>query len=160
MQDNISLDKIDLRILHELQTDGALSNQELADKVGLTAAPCSRRVKQLEESGVIRDRVVRINDRAVNLKLTAILHIVMDKHIPERFERFERTIKQMPEVTECFLITGHEADYQLKISVPDMDSYHDILLGKITRIEGVSGVQSAFVMRKVVDSTQVPLNYI
>lgn len=159
MQDNISLDKIDLRILHELQSDGALSNQELADKVGLTAAPCSRRVKQLEESGVIRDRVVRINDRAVNLKLTAILHIVMDKHIPERFERFERTIKQMPEVTECFLITGHEADYQLKISVPDMDSYHDILLGKITRIEGVSGVQSAFVMRKVVDSTQVPLNY-
>ena len=160
MQDSISLDKIDLRILHELQSDGALSNQELADKVGLTAAPCSRRVKQLEESGVIRDRVVRINDRAVNLKLTAILHIVMDKHIPERFERFERTIKQMPEVTECFLITGHEADYQLKISVPDMDSYHDILLGKITRIEGVSGVQSAFVMRKVVDSTQVPLNYI
>ena len=160
MQDNISLDKIDLRILHELQTDGALSNQELADKVGLTAAPCSRRVKQLEESGVIRDRVVRINERAVNLKLTAILHIVMDKHIPERFERFERTIKQMPEVTECFLITGHEADYQLKISVPDMDSYHDILLGKITRIEGVSGVQSAFVMRKVVDSTQVPLNYV
>ena len=160
MQDSISLDKIDLRILHELQSDGALSNQELADKVGLTAAPCSRRVKQLEESGVIRDRVVRINDRAVNLKLTAILHIFMDKHIPERFERFERTIKQMPEVTECFLITGHEADYQLKISVPDMDSYHDILLGKITRIEGVSGVQSAFVMRKVVDSTQVPLNYI
>ena len=160
MQDNISLDKIDLRILHELQSDGALSNQELADKVGLTAAPCSRRVKQLEETGVIRDRVVRINDRAVNLKLTAILHIVMDKHIPERFERFERTISQMPEVTECFLITGHEADYQLKISVPDMDSYHDILLGKITRIEGVSGVQSAFVMRKVVDSTQVPLNYV
>jgi Lrp/AsnC family leucine-responsive transcriptional regulator len=160
MQDNISLDKIDLRILHELQSDGALSNQELADKVGLTAAPCSRRVKQLEETGVIHDRVVRINDRAVNLKLTAILHIVMDKHIPERFERFERTISQMPEVTECFLITGHEADYQLKISVPDMDSYHDILLGKITRIEGVSGVQSAFVMRKVVDSTQVPLNYV
>ena len=160
MQDNISLDKIDLRILHELQSDGALSNQELADKVGLTAAPCSRRVKQLEETGVIRDRVVRINDRAVNLKLTAILHIVMDKHIPERFERFERTISQMPEVTECYLITGHEADYQLKISVPDMDSYHDILLGKITRIEGVTGVQSAFVMRKVVDSTQVPLNYV
>lgn len=160
MQDSISLDKIDLRILHELQSDGSLSNQELADKVGLTAAPCSRRVKQLEEAGVIRDRVVRINDRAVNLKLTAILHIVMDKHIPERFERFERTISQMPEVTECYLITGHEADYQLKISVPDMDSYHDILLGKITRIEGVSGVQSAFVMRKVVDSTQVPLNYV
>lgn len=159
MQDNISLDKIDLRILNELQKDGSLSNQELADKIGLTAAPCSRRVKQLEENGVIRDRVVRINDRAVNLKLTAILHIAMDKHIPERFQRFERTISEMPEVTECYLITGHEADYQLKITVPDMDAYHDILLGKITRIEGVTGVQSAFVMRKVVDSTQVPLNY-
>lgn len=160
MKDSISLDKIDIRILQELQDHGDLSNQELADKVGLTPAPCSRRVKQLEESGIIRDRVVRINERAVNLKLTAILHIIMDKHIPERFQRFENTIKQMPEVTECYIITGHEADYQLKISVPDMDSYHEILLGKITRIEGVSGVKSAFVMRKIVDSTKVPLNYI
>ncbi len=61
---------------------------------------------------------------------------------------------------ECYLITGHDADYQLKVAVPDMDRYHDILLGKITRIRGVTGVKSAFIMRKIVDSTAVPLNYI
>jgi|TARA_B110000967_G_C18731080_1_gene482606 Lrp/AsnC family leucine-responsive transcriptional regulator len=155
-----TLDRYDLNILRHLQDDGSLSNQELAERVGLTAAPCSRRVKQLEETGVIRDRVVRVNDRAVNLNLTAILHIIMDKHIPERFEEFEQAVSLLPEVMECYLITGHEADYQLKIVVPDMDRYHDILLGKITKIKGVSGVKSAFVMRKVLDSTALPLSYV
>ncbi len=154
-----NLDRYDLAILRQLQDNGSLSNQQLAERVGLTAAPCSRRVKQLEDSKVIRDTVVRINDRAVNLNLTAILHIIMDKHIPERFEEFEQTVGQLPEVMECYLITGHEADYQLKVVVPDMDRYHDILLGKITKIRGVSGVKSAFVMRKVLDSTALPLGY-
>ncbi|MBY4676194.1 Lrp/AsnC family transcriptional regulator [Marinobacterium arenosum] len=154
------LDRFDLKILRELQQDGALSNQELADRVGLTAAPCSRRVKQLEEVGVISERVVRVNPRAVDLNLTAILHISMDKHIPERFEEFEATIRTFPEVMECYLITGHDADYQLKVAVPDMDRYHDILLGRITRITGVTGVKSSFIMRKIVDSTAVPLNYV
>lgn len=154
-----TLDRYDLNILRHLQDNGSLSNQELAERVGLTAAPCSR-LKQLEEEGVIRDRVVRINDRAVNLNLTALLHISMDKHIPERFAEFEQAVAQLPEVMECYLITGHEADYQLKVVVPDMDRYHDILLGKITKIKGVSGVKSAFVMRKVLDSTALPLGYV
>ncbi|BBB25633.1 Lrp/AsnC family transcriptional regulator [Amphritea japonica] len=160
MKSNHPIDSFDLRILRELQLDGGLSNQDLAEKVGLTAAPCSRRVKALEEAGVIKDRIVRIDERAVDLNLIAILHISMDKHIPERFEEFEATISSFPEVMECYLITGHDADYQLKVAVPDMDRYHDILLGKITRIRGVTGVKSAFIMRKIVDSTSVPLNYI
>lgn len=159
MKSSITIDRFDLKILHELQQDGSLSNQELAERVGLTAAPCSRRVKQLEESGVIQQRVVRLDERALELNLIAILHISMDKHIPERFETFEQQISQMPEVLECYLITGHDADYQLKVAVPDMDRYHDILLGKITRIPGVTGVKSAFLMRKIVDSTALPLHY-
>ncbi|MDO6512667.1 MULTISPECIES: Lrp/AsnC family transcriptional regulator [Neptuniibacter] len=160
MKTSFSLDRFDLKILHELQANGELSNQDLAERVGLTAAPCSRRVKALEEAGVIRDRVVRLNERSVGLNLFVILHISMDKHIPERFEEFERTIQSLPEVMECYLITGHDADYQLKIAVPDMDRYQDILLGKITRIQGVTGVKSAFIMRKVVDSTAMPLKYV
>lgn len=160
MNSSVALDRFDLKILRELQNNGDLSNQDLAERVGLTAAPCSRRVKHLEESGVIRDKVVRLNERAIELNLFAILHISMDKHIPERFEEFEKTIKELPEVMECYLITGHDADYQLKVAVPDMDSYHDILLGKITRIKGVTGVKSAFIMRKVVDSTAMPLSYV
>ena len=160
MKNSVSLDRFDLKILRELQNNGDLSNQDLAERVGLTAAPCSRRVKQLEENGVIRDRVVRLNERSIDLNLFAILHISMDKHIPERFEEFEKTVRELPEVMECYLITGHDADYQLKVAVPDMDSYHDILLGKITRIRGVTGVKSAFIMRKVVDSTAMPLSYV
>lgn len=160
MKSNIELDRFDIKILHELQQNGGLSNQELAERVGLTAAPCSRRIKQLEESGVIAGRAVRINERSVGLDLIAMLHISMDKHIPERFEEFENAIRALPEVMECYLITGHDADYQLKVAVPDMDSYHDILLGKITRIRGVSGVKSSFIMRKIVDSTAVPLHYV
>lgn len=159
MQSDSTLDRYDIKILHELQQDGALSNQELAERVGLTAAPCSRRVKQLEETGVIASRVVRIDERKVNLSMIVLLNISMDKHTPERFEVFENTITNIPEVMECYLITGNTADYQLKIAVPDLESYYDILLGKITRIEGVSGAHSSFILRKIVDSTAVPLEY-
>jgi Lrp/AsnC family leucine-responsive transcriptional regulator len=159
MQSNNTLDRYDIKILHELQQDGALSNQDLAERVGLTAAPCSRRVKQLEESGVIAARVVRIDERKVNLSVIVLLNISMDKHTPERFETFEQAIADIPEVMECYVITGNTADYQLKIAVPDLESYYEILLGKITRIEGVSGVHSSFVLRKVVDTTAVPLEY-
>lgn len=159
MKSNITLDRFDLKILRELQQNGGLSNQELAERVGLTAAPCSRRVRQLQESGVIQETVVRVNEKAVELNLFAILHISMDKHIPERFAEFEETVQNLPEVMECYLITGHDADYQLKIAVPDMQRYQDILLGKITRIRGVTGVKSAFIMRKVIDTTAVPLEY-
>lgn len=156
----IELDRFDIKILQQLQQDASISNQELADRIGLTAAPCSRRVKQLIDSGVIERQVVRVNERKVGLNLIAMLHIIMDKHIPERFEAFEAAIAEIPEVMECYLITGHDADYQLKVAVADMDSYHDILLGKITRITGVTGVKSSFIMRKVVDTTAVPLRYV
>ena len=159
MQSENTLDRYDIKILYELQQDGALSNQELAERVGLTAAPCSRRVKQLEETGVIASRIVRIDERKVNLSMIVLLNISMDKHTPERFEVFEEKIANIPEVMECYLITGNTADYQLKIAVPDLESYYDILLGKITRIEGVSGAHSSFILRKIVDSTAVPLEY-
>lgn len=160
MQSDITLDRFDIKILHELQENGALSNLELAERVGLTAAPCSRRVKQLEETGVIASRVVRVDERKVNLSMTVLLNISMDKHTPERFATFEAAIKEIPEVMECYVITGNTADYQLKIAVPNLEIYHDILLGKLTRIEGVSGVHSSFVLRKVVDSTALPLKYV
>ncbi len=156
----LNWDRFDIKILQQLQVDASISNQDRADRIGLTAAPCSRRVKQLLDTGVIERQVVRVNERKVGLNLIAMLHIIMDKHIPERFEAFETAIADIPEVMECYLITGHDADYQLKVAVADMDSYHDILLGKITRITGVSGVKSSFIMRKVVDTTAVPLHYI
>jgi Lrp/AsnC family leucine-responsive transcriptional regulator len=155
----LKLDSFDLRILAELQKDGGLSNYELAERVGLSASPCSRRVRQLEETGVILERSVRLDPRSLGLDLTALIYIRMDRHTPERFEQFEAVVRAYPEVQECYLITGQEADYQLKITVPNMDEYQRFLLNKITRIEGVIGVHSSFVLRKAIDTTALPLAY-
>ena len=154
------LDRYDRQLLAALQADGSLTNQELAERVGLSPSPCSRRVKALEEAGIITGRTTLLDQKRLGLDLTVILQISMDRHTPERFENFERTVSGFPEVQYCYLVTGQEADYQLKVVVPDMDAYQQFLLGKITRIEGVSGVHSSFVMRKVIDSTALPLNYL
>lgn len=154
------LDRLDRRILEELQRDGGLANQQLAERIGLSPSPCSRRVKQLEEAGLIVRRVTLLDPQRLGLTLTAIIQIGMDRHTPERFEDFEAKIKQYPEVQQCYLITGQQADYLLKVVVPDMDHYQQFLLSKITRIEGVSGVHSSFVLRRVVDSTELPLSYV
>jgi Lrp/AsnC family transcriptional regulator, leucine-responsive regulatory protein len=154
------LDRYDRQILAALQTDGGLTNQELAERVGLSPSPCSRRVKALEDAGIILGRTTLLNQKALGLDLTVILQISMDRHTPERFENFESTVRGFSEVQHCYLVTGQEADYQLKVVVPDMDAYQQFLLGKITRIDGVSGVHSSFVMRKVIESTAVPLDYL
>lgn len=155
----LTLDRTDRRILDELQKDGAISNLDLAEKVGLSPSPCSRRVKALQESGIIQKTVAILDQKALGLDLVAMLSISMDRHTPERFENFESQVASFPEVLECFLITGSSADYLLKVIVKDMDGYQKFLLGKLTRIEGVSGVHSSFVMRKVVDSSRLPLDH-
>ena len=156
----MKLDKIDLKILRELQRDGTISNLELAEKIGLSPSPCARRVKQLEESGIISRRVTLLDPSKLGLKLTALIQIAMDRHTPDRFEEFERQVASYPEVVECALITGQSADYLLKVIVPDMEYYQEFLLNKITRIKGVSDVHSSFIMRQVIQSTELPLNHL
>ena len=158
--DSVKLDRYDRHILEILQQEGGLSNLELAERVGLSPSPCSRRVQKLEEAGIIRGRAVLLDSKALGLGLTVMIQISMDRHTPARFEKFEAAIRGFEEVQQCYLITGQSADYLLKVTVPDMDHYQAFLLNKITRIEGVSGVHSSFVMRKVVDATALPLNYL
>ncbi len=156
----IKLDRTDRRILEELQNDGSISNLELADKVGLSPSPCSRRVKSLEEAGVIGQTVTLLDAKALGLSLMALVSISMDRHTPERFNNFEESVSTYPEVQECLLITGSTADYQLKVIVQDMEAYQQFLLGKLTKIEGVTGVHSSFVMRKVVNTNALPLDHV
>lgn len=151
------IDGYDRRILEVLQQDGRISNQDLAERIGLSPSPCLRRVRALEESGVIAGYRAVLNAKALGLSLLALIHISMDRHTPERFANFEEQVAALPEVLECLLITGQDADYQLKVIVKDMDAYQALLLNRITRIEGVSGVHSSFVMRRVVDTTALPL---
>ncbi len=153
----VKLDRHDRRILAELQVDGRLSNHTLADRIGLSPSPCLRRVRALEEAGLITGYRALVDARKLGYTLCAIIHIAMDRHTPERFANFDAVIGKLPEVLECLLITGQEADYQLKVVVRDMDAYQAFLLNKITRIEGVSGVHSSFVLRRVIDRTAIPI---
>ncbi len=153
----MSFDRYDRRILEELQRDGRISNQDLAERIGLSPSPCLRRVRALEEQGVIAGYRAVLDAAKLGLTLMALIHIAMDRHTPERFANFERKVGALPEVLECLLITGQDADYQLKVVVRDMEAYQVLLLHKITRIEGVSGVHSSFVMRRVVDKTALPI---
>jgi Lrp/AsnC family leucine-responsive transcriptional regulator len=155
-----TLDRYDLRILEELQRDAQISNQTLAERIGLSPSPCSRRVKQLEDDGYIVKQVALLDRNKLSLSLTAYVLIGMDRHTPERFENFEQCVRQYPEVMECSLVTGVDADYQLKVVVKDMDHYQKFLLGRLTRIEGVTNVRSSFVLNQVFSSTELPLNHL
>jgi Lrp/AsnC family leucine-responsive transcriptional regulator len=153
----MEIDRHDRQILSILQENGRISNQDLADRIGLSPSPCLRRVRTLEDAGIVIGYRALINAKALGYTLMALIYISMDKHTPERFENFERQILQIPEVLECLLITGQDADYQIKVVVKDMDAFQELLLNRITRIQGVTGVHSSFVLRKVVDKTAVPV---
>jgi Lrp/AsnC family transcriptional regulator, leucine-responsive regulatory protein len=149
----MNIDRFDRHILEILQSDGRINNQDLADRIGLSPSPCLRRVRALEESGLIQGYRALLDAKKLGLTLMALIHISMDKHTPERFTNFETAVAVLPEVLECLLITGQDADYQIKAVVRDMDHYQALLLNQITRIEGVTGVHSSFVLRRVVDRT-------
>ena len=153
----MQLDRYDRQILRELQKDGRISNQELAERIGLSPSPCLRRVRVLEEAGLIIGYRALVDPKPLGLSLMALIQISMDQHTPERFGQLEAAIGEIPEVIECLLITGQAADYQLKVIVRDMDAYQDLLLNRITGIRGVTGVHSSFVLRRVVNKTAIPI---
>ncbi len=158
MQELVKLDRTDKKILQLMQANARISNLELADSIGLSPTPCSRRVKRLEESGIIDKHVTLLKPQALGLNLTAMLGITMDRHTPERFENFEKAITQLPEVLECLIVTGQSADFLLKVVVRDMQHYEKFLLGHLTRLAGVTGVHSSFVLREVMKKTEFPLD--
>ena len=94
------------------------------------------------------------------MNITAMISIAMDRHTPERFANFEQSVQAFPEVIECSIVTGQAADFLLKAVLPDMTYYEEFLLGRLTRIEGVTGVHSSFVLRKLIDKTELPLDHI
>ena len=151
------LDRLDRRILRVLQDDAGLSNLELAERVGLSPTPCARRVKRLMTEGIITHQVAMVDPKKLGLNLTAHISVTMDRHTPDRFEAFEQAITHYPEVIECSVVTGQSADYLIKAVVADMAAYEKFLLGKLTRLPGVTGVHSSFELRKVVSRTALPI---
>jgi len=151
------MDEIDLKIVSLLQTDARITNADLADKVGLSPAPCLRRVRALEQRGVIKKYVALLDPGAVNLGVTVFIQITLDLQVERRLEVFERAIMRRPEVLECFLMTG-DSDYLLRVVVPDVAAYERFLKQSLTRLEGVASIKSSFALKQVKYSTVLPLD--
>jgi Lrp/AsnC family transcriptional regulator, leucine-responsive regulatory protein len=151
-----AFDEIDRRILAHMQEEARISNVELAARVGLSAAPCLRRLRALEESGVIRKYVTLLDPAAVKLGVTVFVQISLDLQVEGRLEIFERALLRHPEVLECYLMTG-DADYLVRVVVPDVAAYERFLKDVLTRIEGVAGIKSSFALKQVKYSTVLPL---
>ncbi|MCC6709498.1 MAG: Lrp/AsnC family transcriptional regulator [Gammaproteobacteria bacterium] len=150
------LDRMDYRILSHLQNDARLTNLQLAEDVGLSPSPCLRRVKALEDSGIIRRYVAILDAVAVGLPISAFINVSLRSQEREALEQFQSRITACPEVMECYLMTGN-SDYLLRVVVPDLESYERFLGDKLTRIPGVGNIQTSFALKPVVYRTELPL---
>ena len=150
------MDSIDRRILDALQANGRLSNVELADRVGLSPSPCLRRVRALERAGVILGYGALIDQQAVGLSISVFVQVTLSQKTSEILEAFEAAISQSPAVMECYLMTG-EADYHLRVVVPDLASYERYLKEQLTNFPGVAQIQSSIALKQVRYRTALPL---
>lgn len=150
------IDSIDRRILTAVQENGRITNNELADRVGLSPSPCLRRLRNLESDGLISGYVGLLNPEAVGLTVTAFVRVRLDKQGDGHLAEFEAAIAGMAEIMECYLMTG-ECDYQLRVIVRSLAEFEDFLRQKLTRIAAVAEVTSSFALRPVVYRTALPV---
>ena len=150
------LDEIDRKILKQLQENARISNVDLADKVGLSAAPCLRRVRGLEDEGVIRKYVTLLDPLKLGLTVSVFIQVSLEKQMRNALDTFEASILARDEVMECYLMTG-DADYLVRVVVPDVAAYERFLKDVLTRLEGVAGIKSSFALKQVKYSTVLPL---
>jgi Lrp/AsnC family transcriptional regulator, leucine-responsive regulatory protein len=151
----ITLDAIDRRILERLQQEGRLSNAELADKVGLSSSPCWRRVKALEEAGIIKGYAALLDAKTVGLSVNVFVSVSLSTQNEKSLAAFERAAAARPEVMECYLMTG-DSDYLLRVVVPDLEAYERFVMD-FTRIPGIAQIRSSFALRPVKQGTALPL---
>ena len=147
--------KNDRRILAELQRDSRLTMQELADKVGMSSSAVWRRVKSLEEEGIIDRYAVIVNPKRAGFELASMVHISLARHEQKHVEHFIREVLQHPEVLECFATSG-EADFHLRVVVEDIDAYNRFLDDFIFKLPGVSQVRSNIVLKEIKADTALP----
>ena len=151
-----TLDNTDRRILRVIQEEARVSNSELAERVGLSPSPCWRRVRTLEENGVIERYVTLVNAKAVGLPINVFATVTLEKQAESALELFEKAVKKRPEVMECNLMTG-EFDYLLRVVVPDLAAYERFLMDHLTRIKGIASIKSSFSLKQVSYKTALPL---
>lgn len=153
------LDAIDRRILQQLQEHARTTNVELAEAVGLSASACLRRVRDLEQRRVIRGYAAIVDAGALGLGVSVMLNVTLERQIETALEEFERRITQWPEVMECYLMTG-DADYLIRVVVPDLPAYERFLMDRLTRVPGIASIKSSFSLKQVVHRTALPMGHL
>jgi Lrp/AsnC family transcriptional regulator len=152
------MDKLDAKILELLQVDGALSAAEIADRIGLSKAPCWRRIQKLQDEGIIRGTVALLDARALNVGTTVFVTLKTGNHSEAWFERFARAVRDIPEVTEIHRMSG-DVDYLIRIVVPDIDAYDVVYKRLISAVE-FQDVSASFALETIKSTTALPLCYL
>lgn len=154
----MKIDRFDHRILQQLQSNTDIAISELAEQIGLSTNACWRRIKRLEESGVIRGRVALLDERALGLRLTVFVAIKTSEHNDSWLEKFSSGVKSIPEVVEFYRMSG-DTDYMLKIVAQDIDDY-DRVYKKLISVAPLHDVSSSFAMERIKSSTALPLQHL
>lgn len=153
---DLKLSPADLRILRQLQTTGRITNQELAEKVGMAASPCWRRVKQLEDSGMIAGYQARIDRKKIGLGILAFIRVKIDSHSEEEAQRFEKQVGELKPVIACYAVAG-DADFMLQVVAQNLDSFSTFAMEVVRRLPGIKEMQTTFVLREVKPLDVLPL---
>lgn len=153
----VVLDQIDRKIIKALQDNARLSSQELSERVGISTSPCWRRVKALEEAGVITRYVTLVDPEALGLSISIFTNVSLDKQIETALETFQKAVRKRPEVMECYLMTG-DFDYLLRVVVGSLHDYERFLLDHLTKIPGVASIKSSFALKQVKYTTALPVS--
>jgi Lrp/AsnC family leucine-responsive transcriptional regulator len=155
----VELDRTDARILAALQRDGRVSIVELADQVGLSPTPCARRVKRLEDDGVIEGYAAVVNPRRVGHAVQAFVQVKLERHTDETTAQFRTALDEFPEVVACYAMTG-EMDFLLHVLVQDIDALGQFTLHRLLRLPGVRDVRSSLVLETIKRSRSVPVGHL
>jgi Lrp/AsnC family leucine-responsive transcriptional regulator len=155
----MNLDRYDAAILDELQKDGRLPIVDLAEKVGLSSTPCARRVKLMEQAGIIRGYTAVIDPSQLGLKMQAFVQVRLTRHTDEYIEQFQRAVDNMEEVVSCHAMTG-AYDLLLQVVVPDLEQLSNVVLKKLMNIRAVRDVHSSIVLNTIKRSSRVPVRHL
>ena len=150
------MDAIDLRILERLQQDARISNVDLARAVNLSPSPCLARVRALEDDGTIARYVTLLDAKKIGITVSVLVQVTLEKQVEPALEAFERAVRERPEVMECYLMTG-DADYLLRVLVPDVPAFERFILEFLSRVPGVGNIKSSFALKQVKYQTALPL---
>lgn len=155
-ESELKLSSADRRLLNELQRDATRNQSELADLVGMSRTSCWRRIREFEDAGLIERRVALLNPKIAGFNIQVLLLVAMTEHTDKNRHDFEQHVSSLPEVTECFSVSG-DRDYVLHVVVEDMDTYNDFLNGQILKHAAVRSASSTFVLRRVKYTTKLPV---